>query len=255
MSAAALALPTVASAQVTISDNFATNTLGNYTNPAGAGATRLAFTYDSTNQRISAAEIGTLRAMGHNTTLGSFGTLSSVTVSVDFLTNSNLSNNTAWNTAAVALAGSAANVYGTSNFFDLTVRTSATTTNFLRFRINDSSSGEVTSSNFTLATSTWYTLSLTLEATGTPNVYNLTGSVINRDTSAQVGSVSSTVTRANTVGTDLFAGFAGGANSNRGAVAFDNFNVSAIPEPSSAAALFGVMALASVGLRRRRRAA
>jgi hypothetical protein len=116
------------------------------------------------------------------------------------------------------------------------------------------------SASFTLTSGNWYELetrfSLTNATTAaTLGVYLYDRGTDGTDARTLVESISATnvtITNSGFSGADLFAGFGGGNDSGSPIAAFDNFAVTAIPEPSSFAALAGVLALGLVALRRRR---
>ncbi len=262
LSAAALALPTVASAQVSLpfTDTFATDTRTiNYKVSAG----RTNFGYSSADQRLTlSATTEATYAFTLKDTIGNFQSRSSYTVSMDFLTASTFTGATGVNMAAVGIASADNQVFSNvaNTSFEVTARmTAATGATIFRVRANGGSTGEQTSASFTLETDTWYRLSTTFQQTAL-NTFRIDSEIFKFNaidstwTSLSTFSVASFTNTSISPTTNLFAGFAAYRHSTgRGTAAVDNFSV--IPEPSSAAALFGVMALASVGLRRRRRAA
>lgn len=252
LSAAALVLPAVASAQVSIfADDFATNSLSSYTNPSGG---RTAFTHNSGSEWLNVVNNNATYAATRTATVGSFEDFSSFTVAADFRTNTSLSNTGGINMAAVGMSTTAADFFGSFTGIEVTVRATGTSA-FLRLR--DGAGTDLTSGTaFSLAANTWYTLSLTLTATEVANTFLASASVVRVSDQVVISSFTAqSISLTLEESADLFAGLAGSRNDNRGSVAMDNFAITAIPEPSNAAALFGVMALASVGLRRRRRAA
>jgi hypothetical protein len=260
-------LPAMASAQVSLpfTDTFATNSLTSYTQTTG----RTMFVHSTTagsdgaNGRLNTPTDNNTYAASLTSTVGDFTEFSSYTISIDFLTNSSLANTgTGVNMAAVGISDGANQFYLNAQYvgFEVTARMTSTSGDTVfrvrRNGLNTTGNEFVSTTPFTLATSTWYRLSTTISQIA-ENTFSLESKIIRISDSVTLGtfSVASVTNTSITPTTDIFAGFAAHKNSSRGSLAVDNFNVSAIPEPSGAAALFGGMALASVGLRRRRRAA
>lgn len=115
------------------------------------------------------------------------------------------------------------------------------------------------SGTFTLSNSLWYELETTMTlASATEGDLSVNLFSRGADGTAARTLVQSISASAVTIGNNgfsesaFYAGFGGGNNSGSNIAAFDNFSVSAIPEPSSFAALAGALALGVVALRRRR---
>ncbi len=106
------------------------------------------------------------------------------------------------------------------------------------------------------ATSTWHTYSVGI--TRTVAGFDFEASLINNTSSTSLFAASGSVVNASLASAaNLYAGFttfvtSAGSGSNSTFIAADNFSV--IPEPSSGAALLGLVALGGVATRRRRSA-
>ncbi len=255
---ALLAAFTLPSQGQILSDNFSTNTLGNYNTPTG-GSNRRAFTYDATNERLNGtAEASRVSSATHKTSIGTFNGFTTFNMSVDFLTTANASTQ---NNASVGLLGisdSATTFSNSFNGFDVTVKGvqsevgGASGDARLRIRMNDSGTGELLSSTkFTTADSTWYTLNLSLTQNSTNN-FTVSASITLQGSSTVIASIAPTAVTNNSIGgtTSLYAGFGVGLDSTlKGGAAADNFVV--VPEPG-AIALLGLGSLGLLAFRRRR---
>ncbi len=117
------------------------------------------------------------------------------------------------------------------------------------------------SATFTLSNALWYELETTMTLTSA-TLGDISVSLYSRGTDGTaartlVQSISATSVTIGNSGfnqSTFFAGFGGGNNSGTNIAAFDNFSVTAIPEPSAFAALAGLGALGFASSRRRRRA-
>ena len=116
------------------------------------------------------------------------------------------------------------------------------------------------SDTFTLSNTLWYELETSMTLSSATQG-ELSVSLYSRGTdgTAERTLVESIFATDVTIGSNgfseatLFAGFGGGNNSGATIAAFDNFSVTAIPEPRVYAALAGLFALGLVLMRRRRR--
>ncbi len=244
-----------ASAQTTLfSDTFATDTISTATYNNGTGG-RSAFSYNAADQNLT---FNGTTAANVATSIGSFNSFGGpLTLKVDFFT-SPLTDEGSFNMAAVGISSNDNGFYGSGTLFELTTRQVGSNNTFLRLRVGDSSAGQLSSSATSLTADTWYTLTFTIEGTA-DNSFNVTGSLATQAApSTSILSIASTsVSRTLSLSDNVFLGLAGTANTadNGGAFALDNLSATAIPEPSSFAALAGLGALGLVGLRRRRRSA
>ncbi len=238
-------IPSQTNAATVITDDFSSNTLTNYTNPAGG---RFAFTYDATNDRLNGSTTGNDRSsIAHNTSFGNFGSDTGFRLSFDFLTAPG-GGNTAINFANVARLGfsSTANSFSDDGIgFELEIRGenngNSGAQQALRLRGYGSGGAQFLSMENALipkfADGTWHTVTLQVVKNGTLNGFDyLTKVTTQADPATTIDMISgSTVSAdvANAAG--LFAGFGIGINGNSGgSIAADNLSVVPIPEPSVA---------------------
>lgn len=258
-SLAALSLASTASASVIIVDDFSTDTRSaNYNTSSG----RNGFNYSAANERVAPTTGGQISALTHKTSIGSFESLETFSISIDFLTSS-LTTKANANAAGVGFATTNTGAIQSTTYagFEMVARTlndaaQPATWTVLRFRIGGDAPGEVVSAGFNLAASSWHTLTFNVTELAA-NSFSISAEIRLRSDNSLVGSLAPTTVSA-TLASDaaLYAGFGGlfnGSPADRGATAFDNFTVSTIPEPSSFAMILGVLALSAVGSRRRRR--
>ncbi len=255
------ALATAAHGQTFFVDTFSSGFSG-YNTPSG----RSSFTHTSAagvGGSSGAVTPSNISAAINSTTIGSFNSNGgAITTSVYFRTHGELTTDgTALNLASLGVGDSSTVLFATGTNFSVDVRHTGSGNNSLRLRQNDSGTGQVLSSSFSLAINTWYELSFTITHTsGTSysleaSLFNWGGDGLTGGTQVNNASITTTFTSSIGTGTNLFAGFlARNDNDNTRNVALvDNFQVGVIPEPSSAAALAGLAVLGGAALRRRRR--
>lgn len=242
----------LANAAVVINDDFSADTLANYTTTPG----RAQFAYDGTNDRVNNPVSGnTVAIMTHESSVGQFTANSTtVTMAFDFLKASDATD-TASNNGVLSLSDGLSYLGSPTNGFDVTAKGNGVGTGFLRLRMNDSSTGQLSSSTFAFTGNTWYTMNLTVAQAASASDFSVSASIALRDTPFTTLATIATTTVTNTQITDLealYAGFGVGISTltdGRGGIAADNFKVDFIPEPSSVM----LLGLASLGLARRRR--
>lgn len=236
-------------------DDFATDSRATSYNTSTG---RNAFNYSVANERLAPSTAGQVSALTRNTSIGSFSTWDGFTLSIDFLTNTSLATAGNVNAAALAFATADNTAYSGSSFtgFEVTVRQeSSDPANNYYLRMRDGAgTGIVNSGKIALAANTWHTLTLSVSANEAENSFTVDAMIATQaaPSVALTGIASHVFSYTLAKDTALFAGFAGLFNTGRGAVALDNFSVTAIPEPSAAAVIFGALALTAVGYRRRR---
>ncbi len=239
-------IPSQTNAATVITDDFSSNTLTNYTNPAGG---RVAFTYDATNERLNGGTTGNDRSsIAHNTSFGNFGSDTGFRLRFDFLT-APAGGNTAINFANVARLGfsSTANTFSNDGIgFELEIRAEqrsggSPAEQALRLRGYGSGGTQFLSVTNALipkfADGTWHTVTLEVVSNGTLNGFDyLTKVTTQADPATTIDMISgNTVSADVTNAAGLFAGFGTGINGNSGgSIAADNFSVVPIPEPSVA---------------------
>jgi hypothetical protein len=267
-SLAGLALASTVSAQVLVSDSFSSS-FSNFTVQSGSSAD--GFSY-SLNAGVggSAGRINAVTAsQNHGDSVYYSGTGAAIirsfdqeyAVSIFFLPGTVSTSNVAQVTTGL-LRSTGSNFGGGGSGVWGQFRQSNGGDSFLRLYNQNVQVGS-NSAGFTLSNTLWYELETRVDLSSATNATTLGTYLYSRgaDGTGARTLVSSVSATSVTIGNNgfnaatFYGAFAGGNNSGSNIAAFDNFSVSAIsaiPEPSSFAALAGLGALGLVATRRRR---
>jgi hypothetical protein len=246
--------------------NFATNP---YTSlGVGGGRTQFAHStdlgFDAVAGRLDGLATNTQYGFAANASIGSFGVGDVFIASVQLLSSNGNVLPSGANLASLVVGNSLAALNTTDNTnFEFTLRADGafgTGSAGLRLRSHDGSTRttQLSASVFTDSTfseNTWHDFSVRLTRTSGSS-FSYVATLTNLATSAVILSESNTITNASVAGaSDLYAGFvtyvsSAGLGTNSLFSSADNFR--AIPEPSTYAAIAGVLALGWAAWRRRR---
>ncbi|MDX2111367.1 MAG: PEP-CTERM sorting domain-containing protein [Verrucomicrobiota bacterium] len=184
-----------------------------------------------------------------------------ITLSLDFAANYTAGNNRAVGQIGVVSATTQAftNTVG-MNFISARLSpTSAGASTWqmqANFRTNDPVLTQQIGTNFTLTTGQWYRHELTISRSGNADQFLLSGSLTSLGVDGTtVGSVVTSYTDYLVTNAPVYADstlIAGFRSRGTEGPKLDNFSISVVPEPSTYAAILGLIAMAFAFLRRRR---